>query len=92
MAPEPREVMPIPNDLLEILVCAFCKSELKLEGERLRCTHSECGLVYAIKDDIPIMLVDEAERPCPKCSARRDWTDDELKCPKCGTLFRYVRK
>jgi endogenous inhibitor of DNA gyrase (YacG/DUF329 family) len=38
------------------------------------------------------MLIDEAERPCPKCSARRDWEDDVLKCPKCGTSLRYERK
>lgn len=84
--------MPIPKDLLDIMACALCKSELRLEGERLLCTQAECGLLYKIQDDIPIMLIDEAERPCPKCRAQRDWTDDELKCPKCGAQFRYVRK
>ena len=84
--------MAIPKDLLEIMACAFCKSELRLEGERLLCSRPECGLIYKIEDDIPIMLIDEAERPCPKCRAQRDWKDDELKCPKCGCLFRYERK
>lgn len=84
--------MPIPKDLLEIMACALCKKELRLEGEKLFCTNTECGLIYAIKDDIPIMLIDEAERPCPKCRAQRDWNDDDLKCPKCGTSFHYVRK
>ena len=83
--------MPVPKDLLDIMACAFCKSQLRLEGEKLHCENRECGLVYAVKDDIPIMLIDEAERPCPKCSAPRDWTDDLLKCPKCGALLKYER-
>lgn len=83
--------MPIPRDLLDIMACAFCKSELRLEGEALHCTNRECGLVYGIKDDIPIMLIDEARRPCPKCSATREWTDDVLKCPACGATLKYER-
>ncbi len=84
--------MPISKDLLDIMACAFCKSGLRLEGEKLLCTNAECGIIYSIKDDIPIMLIDEAERPCPKCSARRDWNDDILKCPACGATLQYVRK
>ena len=84
--------MAIPKDLLDIMACAFCKGELALEGEKLRCRNAECGLVYPVKDDIPIMLIDEAERPCPKCRAQRDWNDDVLKCPKCGATLTYVRK
>ena len=85
-------MMAIPKDLLDILACALCKSELRLEGEQLRCTNAECSLVFSVKDDIPIMLIDEAQRPCPKCQAQRDWTDDQLRCPKCGATFRYARK
>jgi hypothetical protein len=84
--------MPIPKDLLDIMACAFCKAELRLEGEKLHCADKECGIVYPIKEDIPIMLIDEAERPCPKCSAQRDWDNDVLKCPKCGVTFKYERK
>jgi uncharacterized protein YbaR (Trm112 family) len=84
--------MPIPKDLLDIMACAFCKADLRLEGEKLHCTDKECGIVYPIKDDIPIMLIDEAERPCPQCSAQRDWDNDVLKCPKCGATFKYERK
>ena len=87
-----RSGMPIPKDLLDIMACAFCKGELRLDGEKLRCTNAECGLVYSIKDDIPVMLIDEAERPCPKCGAARDWNDDELKCPKCGATLVYRRE
>jgi hypothetical protein len=84
--------MGVPKDLLDILACAFCKTAVTLDGDRLRCGNAGCGLVYAVKDEIPIMLIDEAERPCPKCSATREWTDDLLKCPKCGTELRYARK
>lgn len=84
--------MPVPKDLLDIMACSLCKADLRLQGEELHCANAECGLIFAVKDDIPIMLIDEARRPCPKCQAQRDWTDDELKCPKCGAAFRYQRK
>ena len=84
--------MPIPKDLLDLMACAFCKSPLRLEGEKLHCTRRECGLVYPVRDDIPVMLIDEADRTCPGCSASRDWKDDLLSCPKCGASVRYERK
>jgi len=50
----------IAKELLEILVCPACKQalEYRQNPERLKCT--QCQRVYAVKDDIPIMLVDEA--------------------------------
>ena len=50
----------IDKELLEILVCPVCKKplELKNNGESLKC--GECRRVYPIRDDIPIMLVDQA--------------------------------
>ena len=54
----------IDKELLEILACPLCKTEVKLEGEKIVC--SRCGRRYPIKDDIPIMLVEEAETPCKK--------------------------
>lgn len=52
--------MPIPDELLELLVCPRCKGDLehRLDPEALVC-HA-CRLVYAVEDDIPIMLIDEA--------------------------------
>ena len=52
--------MAISERLLSILVCPLCKVkvELKDDGSGLKC--SQCKRVYPIKDDIPIMLVDEA--------------------------------
>jgi uncharacterized protein len=53
--------MAVSNDLLEILVCPFCKSklELKPDSSGLKCV--KCHRVYPIKDDIPVMLIDEAQ-------------------------------
>jgi uncharacterized protein len=50
----------IPQDLLDILVCPVCKKPLLLKenGENLKCT--ECRRVYPVRDNIPILLVDEA--------------------------------
>ena len=50
----------IAKDLLEMLVCPACKLalEYRQNPENLKCT--KCHRVYAVKDDIPIMLVDEA--------------------------------
>lgn len=64
----------ISKDLLDILVCPVGKSELRLEGDALVCT--SCGAKYRIEDDIPIMLVEEAELPEGVASP------DELKCGK----------
>jgi uncharacterized protein YbaR (Trm112 family) len=52
--------MAISQDLLEILACPACKSkvELKADGSALKC--GECKRVYPIRDDIPVMLIDEA--------------------------------
>ncbi len=52
--------MALNKDLLDILACPKCKGPLELTaaGDGLTC-HS-CKLLYPIKDDIPVMLIDEA--------------------------------
>ena len=52
--------MAISQDLLEILACPACKAkvELKPDGSGLKCV--ECLRVYPIREDIPVMLIDEA--------------------------------
>jgi uncharacterized protein YbaR (Trm112 family) len=54
------QTMPLSQDLLEILACPACKAkvELKPDGSGLKCV--ECKRVYPIRDDIPVMLIDEA--------------------------------
>jgi len=55
----------IDKELLEILACPKCKSEVRLDegAQRIICTSPSCGLRYPIRDDIPVMLIDEAEKP-----------------------------
>ena len=52
----------LDKKLLDILVCPKCKGELEYDkkNNRLICHH--CGLAYPIKNDIPIMLIDKAEK------------------------------
>jgi len=55
-----EEEMPISKELLDILACPKCKGEIFLNkaGDGLICR--SCHLLYQIKDDIPVMLIDEA--------------------------------
>jgi uncharacterized protein len=52
--------MPVDRELLEILACPNCKTPVTLvkNGTALKC--APCKRVYPIKDDIPVMLIDEA--------------------------------
>ena len=52
--------MPISKELLDILACPKCKGDLELTKDEDGLICRADGLVYAIKDDIPIMLVDKA--------------------------------
>lgn len=52
--------MALSKDLLEILACPLCKEKVELtpDGVGLKCV--QCHRVYPIREDIPIMLIDEA--------------------------------
>ena len=56
-----NDAVMIAKDLLEILVCPACKKELEYRQnpESLKC--KQCHRVYPVKDNIPIMLIDEAK-------------------------------
>lgn len=54
----------ISKDLLDILACPLCKTEVHVEEDRIVC--AKCGRRYPIRDDIPVMLVEEAELPNEK--------------------------
>jgi uncharacterized protein len=47
--------------LLEILVCPKCKGELEYRVEENELVCRACSLRYEVRDDIPIMLIDEAK-------------------------------
>ncbi len=49
------------KDLLDILVCPQCKGPIRLTGTADGLVCEKCRLVYAIRDDIPVMLIDEAK-------------------------------
>ncbi len=52
--------MPISQDLLDILACPKCKGDIHLNPSKDGLICEGCRLMYPIKDDIPIMLIDEA--------------------------------
>ena len=54
--------MAIDTDLLKILACPKCKGDLVLLEDKSGLVCKKCNLKYRIEDDIPIMLIDEAEK------------------------------
>jgi uncharacterized protein YbaR (Trm112 family) len=47
--------------LRELIRCPACRGRLTGLADELTCT--DCGLVYPVRDGVPILLVDEARRP-----------------------------
>ena len=52
--------MTVPRQLLEILVCPKCRGELEYREQESALVCQHCRLSYAVRDGIPIMLIDEA--------------------------------
>lgn len=52
--------MPLSPQLLEVLVCPRCKSGLEYREAEASLVCARCALRYPVRDDIPVMLVDEA--------------------------------
>jgi uncharacterized protein len=56
--------MGLDERLLEILVCPNCHGDVEyLAGEQVIECRGECRYRYPVRDDIPVMLIDEAEKP-----------------------------
>jgi hypothetical protein len=53
--------MAIHPELLEILACPQCKGEVRLTPAQDGLVCDRCRLVYEIRDDIPVMLIEEAK-------------------------------
>jgi uncharacterized protein YbaR (Trm112 family) len=66
------------EELLTLLVCPMGKAPLRREADILICTR--CGTRFAIKDEIPDMLIEDAELPAG-CASLAD-----LECVKCGEV------
>jgi uncharacterized protein len=56
--------MGINKELLEILVCPQCKGDVRLNPTKDGLICDRCRLLYEIREEIPIMLIDEA-KPLP---------------------------
>lgn len=52
--------MPVDKELLEILACPKCKGGVVVDEGRKGLVCERCRIIYPIKDDIPVMLIDEA--------------------------------
>ena len=50
----------IDKELLEILACPACKKSVELKDDKIICLG--CGRKYPIRDGIPVMLIEEAEK------------------------------
>lgn len=56
--------LPVSQELLEILICPNCHGEVVYdEGAKTITCQGTCRYVYPVRDDIPIMLIDEATKP-----------------------------
>jgi len=58
--------MAISQELLEILVCPICKTPVKLNADSTGLKCETCRRVYPVRDDIPVMLPEEAKIEEPK--------------------------
>jgi uncharacterized protein YbaR (Trm112 family) len=61
MHPKKGKTMPINKELLDILVCPLSKAPLVLDGDTLVSTDKKTRRRYKIEDDIPNMLIEDAE-------------------------------
>jgi uncharacterized protein YbaR (Trm112 family) len=52
----------LSEKLLEILACPKCKGDLNYDRDSNKLICENCRLRYRVEDDIPIMLIDEAEK------------------------------
>lgn len=55
--------MNLDATLLEILVCPACRARVRVDDAASELVCTGCGLIYPVRDGIPVMLVDEARRP-----------------------------
>ena len=64
--PAPRALsedpMALSEDLLSILVCPQCRGDLNYDRDANHLTCPGCKLRYRVVDDIPVMLIDQAEK------------------------------
>jgi uncharacterized protein len=54
--------MALSKELLDILACPKCKGDIRMDDALNGLVCDSCRLLYEIKDDIPVMLIDEAKK------------------------------
>lgn len=55
--------MNLDEQLLELIVCPACRHSLAADESRDELVCTGCGLAYPVRNDIPVLLVDEARKP-----------------------------
>jgi hypothetical protein len=57
--------MELDDWVLDIIVCPKCRSALRADdaASELVCTGPDCGLAYPVRDNIPVLLIEEARQP-----------------------------
>ena len=55
--------MKLDPSLLEILACPNCRADLRVDEAASELVCTGCGYAYPVRDDIPVLLVEEARRP-----------------------------
>ena len=55
--------MNLDPGLLDILACPACRAELRVDDPASELVCTGCGLAYPVRDDIPVLLVDQARKP-----------------------------
>jgi len=58
--------MAVAKELVELLVCPDCHGQIEYKERRNLIICTKCGLHYPVRDNIPVMLVEEATRPVPR--------------------------
>ena len=55
--------MPVDKELMDILACPSCNGDIEYRESESVIVCLKCGLRYPVRDDIPVMLIEEAEKP-----------------------------
>ena len=55
--------MTVDRELLEILACPNCRGDVEYRESEEVIECRRCHYRYPVRDDIPVMLIDEAEKP-----------------------------
>jgi uncharacterized protein len=55
--------MEVEDWVLDIIVCPKCRAGLRSDADADELVCSSCGLAYPVRDNIPVLLIEEARQP-----------------------------